>query len=166
MEHVELISGVVLPYVNFALFAILAFVLLRKPLNAMALTRFQGYKASLDEAQRAHDEAMARLRQVEAQMADIQNDLATIRDRTRETANREAEDMLADARHLADHLRDEAHKMAEAEVASARLALRREILTDVRAEVERHLKAGMDPGASKQLIGRRLNELKSMKVEA
>ena len=165
MENVELVSGVILPYVNFALFAVLAFVLLRKPLNAMAYKRQETYKISLDEAQRAHDDAMARLRQVETQMSDIQNELATIRDRTRESANREATDMLVDAKHLADHLRDEAGKMAAAEIESARVTLRREVVSDIQVEVKRQLKAGIDPAVGKQLIQRRLTEMKSMKLE-
>jgi F0F1-type ATP synthase membrane subunit b/b' len=164
VEHVEFVSGVILPFVNFTLFAVLAFVLLRKPLNAMAYKRYETYKVSLDDAQRAHDEAMARLRQVETQMADIQTDLGSIRDRTRELANREATDMIADANQLADHLRDEAHKMASAEVALARVALRREIVADVRMEIESRLKAGIDPVVGKQLIQRRLTEMKSMKL--
>ncbi len=165
MENVDLISGVVLPYVNFVIFAVLAFVFLRKPLNAMALQRHDSYKVDLEEARRAQKEAEEKLAQVTAQMADIQTELSTIRDRTRSQARTEAADMIAEAQQLATHLKEEAQKVAVAEVELARVQLRRDIAAQVRGEIEAALKSGIQPEIRKKLHESRVREISQMKME-
>lgn len=165
MEHLDLLKGVILPYANFIIFVGLAIFFMRKPLAGMARKRHDVFQHSLQEAQKAFDEALTRMNDIQARLGQLDKEIDEIRQRAREQAERESKDMIEEARQVAEHLQEEAKRIAEAEVSLAKAALRREVVEQVKKKIEDELKSGLDAAHHRKIVQQRISELKGMKVE-
>jgi F-type H+-transporting ATPase subunit b len=94
---------------------------------------------ALKAANEAKDAAEAKLKELDARLATIDRETAEIRHNAEREAERESARIIESANRLAQHLRDEARRVADAEIARAKQELRIAILKDVRQEVEKKI---------------------------
>ena len=164
MEHINLITGIILPYFNFALFIALCVYLFRKPLTELALGRRKKFEVAIFDATKAKEEALeknmeltARLRQLDAEVNQIKNGAA-------EAAEKDAQRMITEAEALARNLIDEARRMADAEVERARHELRADIVAQVREAVVSKIKHELKPADHAAMIQKQVSTLGELRV--
>ena len=165
MEHLDLFKGVFLPYANFFIFLALAIFYMRKPLKAMAEKRRAKFDAALKLAQEAKDIAESKNRELSARLAKLDQEVAEIRRLTNDTAQFEAKRIVDEANRLANHLKLEAQRLANAEVDRARSDLRREIVAAVKAGVEEKIRTDFGKEAQVKLAKTRITQLGSVHAD-
>jgi len=137
--------------INLLLVIGLFYYLLRKAGPRFFSDRVQSIQDQLNAALREKEEAEARLREVEAKMASLADEVAAIEREAAETAERERARIRGEAEEARERVRREASEEVARQVEEARRALRaeaaelaeqaaREILArELTAEDERHL---------------------------
>lgn len=164
-QGVDMLMGVILPYANFAIFLGLAIYFFRKPAKAAAAKKREAYEKLLAESKAAHDEAQKRLQEMKQRQAGLDKEIQEIKATAKVAADMEAAKIVGDAERLAEHLRQEARRVAQAEVDKARATLRQEIVESVRENVTKKLKAELTGEAQASLVRSRIGELKSIRAE-
>lgn len=149
MEGFNWITGVVFPYLNLILFLFLLVRVLKGPLISAISNRHLQYTQAMQEANQAKEEAERRSRELEAKLAGLDAEIAEIRNKSIKQAEEEAAKIVAHAEQLANHLREEARKIAASEVEQARRALREEILQQVKSNITNKVRS--DLGAAQQV---------------
>jgi F0F1-type ATP synthase membrane subunit b/b' len=165
MEHVEPLMGIILPYANFFIFLGLAVYFFKKPARAAAAAKKQQFDKLMAEATQARDAAVAKLEELKRRQAGLDREIEALKQTSEITAKQESEKILADAERLANHLRAEARRIADAEVEKARAALRREIVEAVRDSVTHKIKAELKEEAHLSLVRERITDLNRLRVE-
>lgn len=163
MEHFDLLNSFIFPYVNLAIFLMLAVYLLKKPLQNALTSKREGYLAIVAKANKAKEEAELRQKELAAQLKQLDSEMSRIRQEVKESAEQEAKAILVSAESLAEHLKKEAHRIAEAEVTAAKEAVRAEILALVRQKTAEELMRTLDEGRQHQIIKQGLGALSSIK---
>jgi len=127
-QEVELESGFTLAmrFVNFLLLVGLLYYLLNKPIRNFLTRRQQGVRESLEEAEKARDEANARYREMERQLGQAQKEVEEIRKMLLDQGRVEQERILLHAQKEAEKIRRQAAITAEQEFKKAQLLLRSE----------------------------------------
>ncbi len=119
------------PLVNFLLFVGLLVWQLRGPIREFFRARTERLRDELAAGERARKEAEA----LRAQLAKDLADLPATRDRLKAdvlaTAGRERDQMIAQGKETAERIRNDAKLLAAQELATARRALRQELVDDV-----------------------------------
>jgi F-type H+-transporting ATPase subunit b len=130
VPHHASIGDLVLPTVNFLLFAFVLVRFLAGPVREYFRARTERLREALEAGARARQEATALratlLRDIErlpAVKEQLRNDL-------RVTAERERETIVAQARQVAERLRTDARLLAEHEFSAAREGLRAEVIEE------------------------------------
>lgn len=164
MEHVDLLTGIILPYFNFSLFLALCIFFFRKPLAAMTQNRRKEFEAAIKEATRVKDEALrknqeltARLRQLDAEVEDIKKSASL-------ASEKDAQRLISEAESLAKNLIEEARKMADAEVERARHQLKVEIVETVRDAVVNKIKQDLKPADHAAMIKKQVGNLGELRI--
>jgi F0F1-type ATP synthase membrane subunit b/b' len=139
VEHFDWLLGFWFPYINFAIFLVLAVYFLRKPLANFAAKRRNGYLAAVKAANEAKELATAKLLEIDARLASLDKEIAMIWDSSEKEAEREAAKIIESANRLATHLKAEAQRIADAEILRAKQELRRTVMKEVKAEVEKKI---------------------------
>lgn len=166
MEHVDPLFGVILPYVNFVIFAILAVYFFRKPAQAAAQKKNQDYLKLVADSQRVREAAEQRLAELKGRFGKLDQEIADLKNLAREAAEQEAAKIVADAKRLAEHLQLEAQRVAAAEVENARMRLRQEVVDAVRDGVTSRLKQELDAKAQQRIVQTRINDLQALRIDA
>ncbi len=164
-EHVDPLMGIILPYANFAIFLALAIYFFRKPAIAAAAKKREAYEKLLAESKAAHDEAAQKLAEIKARQSGLDKEIADLKDTAKVAAEMEAQKIVSDAQRLAEHFRQEARRIAQAEVDGARAVLRQEIVDSVRENVTTKLKSELNNDAHLSLVKNRIGELKNIRAE-
>jgi F-type H+-transporting ATPase subunit b len=153
----ELIWGSIAFIVLFVLLAKLGYPAVKKGMDARA----ERIRASLDEAEKAKDEAQTVLEEYRRQLADAKNEAARI---------------VEEARQAADKLRQDLRKQAEAEVAEIKQRAQDDItasatraMADLRARVsllaielaEKVVERNLDQETNRRLIERFIDQVAS-----
>lgn len=112
--------------INFALAMGLLYFLLRKAAAKFFAERVKSIQGELTAAQREKEEALERLREVEAKMAALSEEIATIEREASETAVREKERIRQEAEAARERIRREAADEVARQVDEATRALRAE----------------------------------------
>jgi F0F1-type ATP synthase membrane subunit b/b' len=162
LEHLDPWKGIILPYINFAIFLGLAIFLFRKPFANMALKRHEQFNKSSGEAAQAHEKALAQAEELRQRLSLLDKDIDNLKTRSRELAEIEAKELVSDAARLAQHLREEARRIADAEMEHARFSFRRDMVEFVRKSVEDKIRRDLSPDAQLAMIRRRTEELGNM----
>lgn len=119
-------SSLFFPVLNFALLIAALIYFARKPALAFFADRRSRIEGDLREAARLHKEAEERHAKWQRRLADLERELETIRQTSRERAETEREHILADARATAERIRRDASTAIEQELRRARERLRDE----------------------------------------
>jgi len=111
---------------NFALLGGVLFVVARKPVIEFMKNRRSGIESQLSETAALQAQAEEQHARLEAQLAELDVELENIRAGARERAEREAEQILADARAAAERIERDAVTVVDQEVRRGRASLREE----------------------------------------
>jgi F-type H+-transporting ATPase subunit b len=159
LENFEFFQSFLFPYINFAIFLTLAIYLLKKPVvNALAKKR-SDYLTLLERANLAREEAERRHRELEVQLKNLDAEMTKMRDEMSSLANQEASAILASGGNLAEHLKREARRIAEAEITASKEAIRAEILQQVREKTAEELRRTLDDSRQHQILRQSLSDL-------
>lgn len=127
--------------INFALAVGLLYFLLRKAASKFFADRVKSIQDELTAAQREKEEALERLRDVEAKMAALSDEVAAIERDAQETAVREKERIRQEAEAARERIRREAAEEVARQVDEAKRALRVEA-------------AGLAEAAAREILAR------------
>jgi F-type H+-transporting ATPase subunit b len=141
--HAPSVGLLVLNFVNFALYAYILRRFAWPPISRYLKDRHAGVVAALEAARRAQAEAEAIKAEYEEKLRTLEADAARARAEVLAIAEVEARNLLDQARHAADRVRNDARLVAEQEVARARRLLQEEsaaLVAHVAGElIARHL---------------------------
>ena len=165
-HHVDPLMGIILPYVNFAVFVALLIYFARKPAVAAARKRRDDFESLMAEATKAREAAETRLQALTEKQAQLDSEIQEILLSTKAAAENEAAKIVADAERLAEHLKTEARRIAEAEVLRASNELRHEIVAAVKESVGKKITTELTQDAQIALARRRIAELRTMITES
>jgi F0F1-type ATP synthase membrane subunit b/b' len=160
-----MLMEVILPYANFFLFLAAAIYFFRKPAKNAALKRRQDFEKILAEASAARAAAEARLQELQARMSRLDAEIADIKSMSKQAGELEAKRIVQDAERLSTHLKEEAKRVAAAEVENARKALRNEIVAAVSTTVSGKIRSDLTPERQISLVKRQVGELQHIKAE-
>ena len=118
------------PTLNFIIFVALLVRFLRVPAVEYFRARTARLREALQAGARARAEAEALRSAIARDVANLPALRAQLRADLRDTAEREREDLLARGRTAAERIRDDARLLAEHEFATARAALRSEVIDE------------------------------------
>lgn len=162
MENFDFIQSFLFPYINLAIFLVLAVFVFKKPiLNALSGKR-ETYLLMLDRANKAREDAELKHRELEDRLRGLDAELARMRSEMKIAAEQEAAAIVTSGSKLAEHLKQEARRIAEAEVGAAKEAIRSEILDQVRHKTAEELKRTLDDTRQRQIFKHSLNEVPSI----
>ena len=161
-EHFDPIMQVVVPYLNFFIFAVAAFFMFRKPiLGAISKKRTEFEKLVQEsgrlkkEAQANHDQIKAKLQTIDAEMARLAEDLK------KQGLTESAASEVA-ANKLAAHLKEEAKRIAATELEQAKVDLRQELLKAAYEIAQQDLKTRLTSIEQARLIESSVDQLKQI----
>ncbi len=166
MEHFELWYGIVFPYINFFLFFVALVWLARKPLSNMVTKRRQDFDTLVKQSRDAYEKAQAKHAEISKRMAALDKEVSDIKMFTEQAARRDAERIVDDANRLASHLREEARRVADAEVERARQQIRNDIVESVRKAVEERISKDLSKDSHLKLVQSRISEIAKIQKEA
>lgn len=159
MENFDFLQSFAFPYINLAIFLALAVFILKKPIvNALANKR-ENYLSLLDRANKAREEAERKHRELESRLKGLDAELDRMRKEVKTAADQEAAAILSSGGHLAEHLKREAKRIAEAEIATAKEEIRAEILQQVREKTAEELKRTLSDSRQHQIVQQGLKDL-------
>ena len=124
--------------VNFAMLVGAIVYFARKPIVQFFADRRREIGGELQSAANVLEEAEARFGEWQQKMAELDAELATIRDRERQRAEQERERILGDARQAAERIKADAGSAVDREFRRAQAALRAEA-TEVALELANKL---------------------------
>lgn len=159
MEGFNWLTGFIFPHINLLLFLFLLVKIAKGPLNTAMNNRYEQYSKALNDANQAKEEAERRSRELEAKLAGLDAEIAEIHSRAKRQAEEESAKILNQAKQLAEHLKQEAQKIADFEVSQARQRLRQEILSQVHSNIVNKVQSEMGQEQQMGLIHRQLTLL-------
>lgn len=119
-------GGLLWPTLNFALLLAVLIYFARKPVLTYLSNRRDAITGDIESAAQLLTEAERRLAEWSQKAANLDQQVASIRDATRRSAEAERDRILADARATAERIRQSAGAVAERELSQARETLRQE----------------------------------------
>ena len=165
MEHLDPLMGVILPYANFFIFLGLAIYFFRKPAREGAAKKRSEFLRVMNEAKKSYDDANEKLTQLKNRQANLESEISDLKKTSDLTAKTEADRIIADSQRLANHLREEAKRIAAAELSKAKAALRHEIVTAVSFNVQQKITKEVTKDKHLEIVRRNISELKTIKAE-
>ncbi len=166
LENIDVFMGIIAPYINFAIFLILAIKFFKKPILTMVSGRKNEYEKLLKEAQAAKAEALVQKQNLDLRLARLNNEIDEIKTSVRHSAELEAKEMVESSRKLAEHLKAEAERLALAQIKNAEESMRSEIVHLVNAKVAERLRRDLSEDQHHKLIAHKIKDLGSIKAEA
>ena len=165
MEHLDPLMGVILPFTNFFIFLGLAIYFFRKPAREAAAKKRNEFLRVMNEAKKSYDDANDKLTQLKNRQANLDAEIADLKRTSDLSTKTESEKILADSTRLASHLREEAKRIAAAELAKAKATLRHEIVAAVSANVTQKITKEVTKDKHLEIVRRNISELKTIKAE-
>ncbi|HET9238874.1 MAG TPA: ATP synthase F0 subunit B [Oligoflexus sp.] len=159
MEGVDIFTGVIAPYINLAIFLVLATLMLRGPIRNALSAKRNAYEELVKKASAAKEEAEKRNLELKERLVKLDREVDDIRVKAQAQAEQEARQVVANAEALAEHLKREARRIAEAEIAAAKENLQREIIEQVKLQTVEQLKAALDDNRQHQVVQQSLKTL-------
>lgn len=165
MGHVQPFMGIILPYANFALFIFLAWWFFRKPAISAARKKREEFETQMQDAAEVKNIAKKRLTELSERLANLDNEIAEMNNLAEQAAEADSARVISDAENLGKHLKEEAKRIAQAEVDKARADLRCEIVDSVRSQVAGKVRSDLDGKAHLTLMRKKISVLKDLRAE-
>ncbi len=145
--------------INFAVLVAILYKFAFKPITKALQDRADGIKKSLDDAKAANEEAERRLKEYSDKLAAAQKEGDALRDKARQQAQAEEQQIAARAREEAAHMVEQAKKDIEGEVKKARQALREEVVNISLQVTEKILEKKIETEDHKRLVNEYISKM-------
>lgn len=155
-----LINPLIPRAVNVAIFFGILYFLLRKPVRTFFAERFRHIRAVLERAAREKEEAQARIRAIDARLAQLDSEVARIKETSRQETAAETERLKAQTQSEVEKIRDAAHREIEAAKQTALVELRQFTAANAVTLAERIIRKELTPADDAALLQRASNEFK------
>jgi len=165
MEHIDPLMGVILPYANFFIFLALAIYFFRKPAREGAAKKRAEFLRIMNDAKKSYDDANEKLLQLKNRQENLESEIADLKKTSDVSAKAEADRIISDAERLAAHLREEAKRIAAAELSKAKASLRQEIVSAVSSNVQQKITKEVTKDKHLEIVRRNISELKTIQAE-
>lgn len=162
MSHFDWLRGFVFPYVNFLVFAVLLVKFAGKPLRELFGKRKREFQALVESAKETQNQARQQLAVLNERLAGLDKEVQDIKDAARRDAEDEARKIIEQGKKLATYMKEEAVRVAEAEISKARDDLQQEILVSVRQKVEEKIRQDMTSDEKKQFMQSQVSRLRAV----
>lgn len=165
MEHGEqfdAIMQVVVPYLNFLIFATAAFFMFRKPILGAISKKRTEFEKLVEESGRLKKEAQANHDQIKAKLQTIDAEMVRLTEDLKKQALVEAAASEVAANKLAAHLKEEAKRIAATELEQAKTDLRQELLKAAYEIAQQDLKTRLTSAEQARLIESCVDQLKQV----
>lgn len=162
MSHFDWLSGFVFPYINFLIFVVLLVKFAGKPLRELFGKRKKEFQALVDSARETQRQAEEQLKVLNDRLAGLDQEIQEIKEGARKDAEAEAQKIIEQGKKLAGYMKEEAVRVAEAEVSKAREELQKDILVSVRQKVEEKVRQDMTSDEKKQFIQSQVSRLRAV----
>jgi F-type H+-transporting ATPase subunit b len=146
--------------VNVAIFFAILYFLLRKPVRNFFTERFQQIRARLERAAREKEEAQTRIRTIDARLAQLDSEVARIKEASRQEAAAETERLKAQTQAEIEKIRNIARREIEAAKQTALVELRQFTATNAVTLAERLIRQELTPADDAALLQRASQEFK------
>jgi F-type H+-transporting ATPase subunit b len=150
--HHPSVTELIQPAINFTLFTAAMVYALRGPVKQYFSERTAKIREALEAGRNAKADAEALRAQLERDTADLPAIRARMVAELRDTAERQRDVLLKQARENADRLRADARTAAEQEAAAARSELRELVVDRVVAEASRLVREGITAADQQRFI--------------
>jgi F0F1-type ATP synthase membrane subunit b/b' len=148
----NLLSGFLWRIFVFAIFVFILYKLLAKRIDNGLTASAENIQKTIDDADNACETAEQELEAYAAKIADMTKELEQMKDAARKTAEKEAENILAEAEAAAAKYREHVKTAADAELIKAISNLRSEIALMAIEQAEAALAARKDSAESEKYI--------------
>ena len=163
-HHIDPWLGIFFPYLNFAIFFILAIYFFRKPASNAPKKKLEDFERVKREALKVKEDATRKLDELHQRRANLQKEIDEMQAMSKQAADLEAQKIIGDAQRVAKHLKEEAKRIAEAEVLKARGQLRKEIIELVKSNVEEKIKSDLDDVKHLKIIDSQVTGLEKLSL--
>lgn len=165
MEHqLDLVYGVIIPYINFFIFVAALVFLFRKPLMAMAEARREKHLAASKEAASALERARAEFTAIKSKFDVLDAELSSFKAQSESVAKAEAQRLVAEGEKLSQQILAETKKLAGEEISRARRELRDEIVAAARRDAEEKIAKNLGETDKSKILASRISELGSYQI--
>ncbi len=165
MENFDFFNSFLFPYVNLAVFLVLAYFILRKPFVGAISAKREAFNELMKKASAAKLEAEKRNQELKTRLSQLDKEVDAIKKQFKEQAEQEAKAIVQNAEQLAEHLRKEAKRIADAEIAAAKAAIEQEILKQVHSLATKEIQKNLDQTKQTKVIQQGLGALDAVQVE-
>ena len=139
MDHFNWLNTVIYPYLNLFLFIFILVKLAKGPLKIAIHGKNEQFEKALSAANQAKEEAERKSKELEKKLAALDDDIQQIQSKAQAQAQSEAEKIVEQATALAEHLKNEAKRIAATELADAKNELRKQVLLAAKDSVKSRL---------------------------
>ncbi|RMG44105.1 MAG: hypothetical protein D6719_02440 [Candidatus Dadabacteria bacterium] len=150
-HHQPSFSDIIPFWINFSVYVVVLFVLLKKPLKSGWLARRSAIEEAVSRAERAYKEASEKLHEAKGKLAGLEQEIVTIRDAIAAEAEREAGEILSAGKKRAELIGTNLRETIEMEERAAERAVREEVADYVISKVRDRLINEIDPTFDKSL---------------
>jgi F-type H+-transporting ATPase subunit b len=150
------------PVVNFTIFAVVLYSVLRGPLLEYLRDRAVRLRDALDAGATARREAAELRERLEKDLADLPRLRRELRDELVDTAERQRERLVEAARETAARLRRDAETVAGQEEISARTALRNELVAAAVRGATEMVQGAVGPDDQRRFVKDLLDEARAL----
>jgi F-type H+-transporting ATPase subunit b len=123
--------------INFALLAVIVYMIMRKPISKMVTARREGLVTALKEANELREEAQKALRLATERMDTLDMEMARIREDILNAGLAESRRVTKDAERRLKKMDDESAALIEQEVARMSAEIRREVVDAIATTAQR-----------------------------
>ncbi|HEX8423819.1 MAG TPA: ATP synthase F0 subunit B [Pyrinomonadaceae bacterium] len=150
-------------FVNLAIFVFALVYVLRRPLGEAFRARREGIRRDLMRAQEERNAALAKLEEVEARLARLDAEIASVREQADREAAEEQERIKRATEEDARKLREQAQREIESAGKAARQELRRYAAEQSVRLAEEMIRRDMRPEDDARLVNLQVEELGGVK---
>jgi F-type H+-transporting ATPase subunit b len=146
-------------WVNLLIFVTLFVYILRRPVSEAMRARREGIRRDLMQAQEERNAALAKLEEVEARLARLDAEVASVREQSGREAAEERERIRKSTEEETRKLREQAQREIESAGKAARQELREFAAEQSVRLAEEMIRSDMKPEDDARLVGLRVEEL-------
>ncbi len=140
--------------INLLMLIALVVYFVKEPAKKFLRERRINLRKEIDEAQQTIEEALAQYKQYEERLANIEAEIASLRDSIVREAEVEKREILERAKEIAQVIKEEALEDIKVEVVKARKELQKNIVVDVMSEAEKIIRKNV----SKEELDNSINQ--------
>lgn len=139
---------------NVAIFFGILYFLLRKPVRQFFADRFRHIRSVLERAAREREEAQARIRAIDARLAQLDSEVAKIKETARREVAAETERLQTQTQADIEKIRDTARREIEAAKQTALVELRQFTAAKAVTQAEQIIRRELTPADDAALLQR------------